>query len=138
MAGLQSPQPAGVAQLVEHWLPKPRVAGSSPVSRFKNDATPRTRTVRSGHAIRQNELHKRHHAESSQLWVEWHAGLQRLGAGEDEAKAAFQRMLDETFPSQNEIRHRLYQESPHERRGRQAWYQDHPAFRDEFENPPGS
>src|SRR5581483_10817434 len=25
---------AGVAQLVEHWLPKPRVAGSSPVSRF--------------------------------------------------------------------------------------------------------
>src|SRR5579859_551783 len=32
--GLQSPQPAGVAQLVEHWLPKPRVAGSSPVSRF--------------------------------------------------------------------------------------------------------
>src|SRR5579859_391985 len=32
--GLQSPQQAGVAQLVEHWLPKPRVAGSSPVSRF--------------------------------------------------------------------------------------------------------
>ena len=26
--------PAGVAQLVEHWLPKPRVAGSSPVVRL--------------------------------------------------------------------------------------------------------
>jgi hypothetical protein len=25
---------AGIAQLVEHRLPKPRVAGSSPVSRF--------------------------------------------------------------------------------------------------------
>jgi hypothetical protein len=34
MAGLQSRQPADVAQLVEHWLPKPRVAGSSPVVRF--------------------------------------------------------------------------------------------------------
>ena len=27
---------AAVAQLVEHWLPKPRVAGSSPVCRSKN------------------------------------------------------------------------------------------------------
>src|SRR5579884_380889 len=34
MARLQSPEPADVAQLVEHWLPKPRVAGSSPVVRF--------------------------------------------------------------------------------------------------------
>src|SRR6476620_8080365 len=34
MAGLESAQPADVAQLVEHWLPKPRVAGSSPVVRF--------------------------------------------------------------------------------------------------------
>src|SRR6476646_8171289 len=33
MAGLESAQPADVAQLVEHWLPKPRVAGSSPVVR---------------------------------------------------------------------------------------------------------
>ena len=32
---VQSPQPADVAQLVEHWLPKPRVAGSSPVVRFE-------------------------------------------------------------------------------------------------------
>jgi hypothetical protein len=34
MAGLQSPEPADVAQLVEHWLPKPRVVGSSPIVRF--------------------------------------------------------------------------------------------------------
>src|SRR5438876_6814878 len=34
MAGLESRQPADVAQLVEHWLPKPRVAGSNPVVRF--------------------------------------------------------------------------------------------------------
>src|SRR5207302_6751726 len=30
---LESGPDAGVAQLVEHWLPKPGVAGSSPVSR---------------------------------------------------------------------------------------------------------
>ena len=29
---------AGLAQLVEHWLPKPRVAGSSPV--FRSSKTP--------------------------------------------------------------------------------------------------
>jgi hypothetical protein len=30
------PRRADVAQLVEHWLPKPGVAGSSPVVRFPN------------------------------------------------------------------------------------------------------
>src|SRR5215470_4628733 len=34
MAGLQSREPADVAQLVEHWLPKPRVVVSSPIVRF--------------------------------------------------------------------------------------------------------
>src|SRR5207244_5826940 len=48
---------AGVAQLVEHWLPKPRVAGSSPVSRFKSlqifrdEYVPHTRTTIAAEAL---------------------------------------------------------------------------------------
>jgi transketolase len=88
------------------------------------------------HAIRQNAMHKRHDVESAQLWAEWNAGLQRLGADQDEANAAFHRMINETFPAHNETRHRFYQENPYERRGRRTWYQEHLEFKDEFESPP--
>jgi hypothetical protein len=90
------------------------------------------------HAIRRDEMHRRHDAESSQLWADWNAGLQRLGAAEDESNAAFRRLMDETFPAHNEMRHRAYQQDPRERRGRSDWYEEHPEFEDEFENPPNA
>ena len=88
------------------------------------------------HAIRQDEMHKRHDAESSQLWADWNADLERRGADRDEADAAFRRMMDVAFPAHNETRHRFYQQDPNERRGRRTWYEEHPEFKDEFASPP--
>ena len=87
------------------------------------------------HAIRRDELHRRQDAESSRLWEDWNAGLQRLGADQEETNAAFRRLMDETFPAHNETRHRFYQSDPTERRGRRDWYREHPEFKDEFESP---
>ena len=43
-----------VAQLVEHWLPKPRVAGSSPVyrSKLKHNTSPPRKIPQRGLTIR--------------------------------------------------------------------------------------